>query len=132
MDIQFDIISMRKKKRKISIQFTQTSVHDLLSLVELLLPPQLLHLLDFLSVLLLHQLPVRLHAAITLADESHELSHELVALLTGFLSGLLVLLLHGPFLPAVGGLPRVILLFPGKVFTSAEALPVAVKHVHYL
>lgn len=106
--------------------------HDLLGLAELLLPPQRLHLLDLLRVLLLHQLLVGLHAPVALTDEGNELAHELVALLPGLVSGLLVLLLHGPFLPAVGGLPRVVLLLPGKVFASAVALPAAVEHVHYL
>lgn len=104
----------------------------LLSLAEFLLPPQLLRLFDLLSVLLFHQLPVRLHTAVTFADESHELSYELIALLPSLLPGLLVLLLHSSFLPPVGGLPRVILLLPCKVLTSAKTLPEAVKHVHYL
>lgn len=107
-------------------------VRLLLGLAELLLPPHLLHLFGLLSVLLLHQLPVGLNAAIALTDKSHELPDQLVALLPSLLSGLLVLLLHGPFLPAVGGLPRVILLLPGKVLACAEALPVSIKDVHYL
>lgn len=47
----------------------------LLSLAEFLLAPQLLRLLDLLSVLLFHLLPVCLHTPVTFADESNELSH---------------------------------------------------------
>lgn len=104
----------------------------LLSLAELLLAPQLLRLLDLLRVLLLHQLPVSLHSSVPFADESDELSHQLVALLPSLLPGLLVLLLHRSFLPAVGGLPRVILLLPSEVLASAKTLPEAVKYVHDL
>jgi len=111
---------------------SRLSIHDLLGLAELLLPPLLLQLLGLLGVLLLHQLPVGQHAAVALANKSDKLTHELAALFPGLFSGLLVLLLHRPFLPAVGGLPSVELLLPGKVFTGAEALPVTIKHVHYL
>lgn len=106
--------------------------HGLLGLAEFLLPPHLLHLFGLLGVLLLHQLPVSLNAPVAFADKGHELPDELVALLPGLLSGLLVFLLHGPFLPAVGGLPRVVFLLPGKVLACAEALPVAIKDVHHL
>ena len=120
------------KERKINVTIKSLCIHHLLGMAKLLLPPHLLRLLDLLSVLLLHQLPVGQHTPVTLADKSHELSHKLVALFPRLLSGLLVILLHSSFLPAVGCVPRIILLLPGKVFTSAEALPVAVKHVHYL
>lgn len=115
-----------------NVSFDELLICFLLCLAELLLPPQLLCLLGLFSILLFHQLPVRLHTAVTFTDECHKLSYKLIALLPRLLSGLLVLLLHGSLLPAVGGLPRVILLLPSKVLTSAEALPEAVKHVHYL
>lgn len=103
-----------------------------LGLFELLLPSQLLHFLNLLGILLLHQFPVGLHAAVALTHKGHQLSHQIVALLSSFFSSLFVLLLHGPLLPAIGGLPRIVLLLPSKVFASAEALPVAIKHMHYL
>ena len=103
-----------------------------LGLAEFLLASQLLRLLELLGVLLLHQELVGLHPAVALAHKGHQLAHQLVALLASLVPGLLVLLLHGPLLPAVGALAAVVLLLPGKVLAGAEALPVGVEQVHHL
>ena len=106
--------------------------HHLLGLLQLLLPPHLLGLPGLLCVLLLQQPPVSLHSFISPPDESQQLSHKLILLLPGFVPRLSVFLLHGPFLPAVGSLSGIVLLFPSKVLLGAETLPVRVERVDYL
>lgn len=100
-----------------------------LGLLQLLLPPHLLRLPGLLGVLLLHELPVRLHSPVSLADERDQLAHQLVLLLPRFVANLFVFFFHGSFLPAVWSLSRIIFFLPCKVLLSAETLPIGIERM---